>query len=190
MKWDKGKIISGILLLFLILLFFTPIGVKLQSKYDEYTLPPAQTKKVSDMVFEPGDWQIPLKGYNGFSDTNLGNMKGEATLVNFWGTWCGPCVSEMPSLQKLYEAKGKEVNFAFVAINDKPEKINSFLKKYSYTFPVYDLESKFSKQIHPLTLPITYILNKKGEIVFMERGSADWNAQKVHQLLDSLILAD
>src|SRR5690606_36669164 len=79
------------------------------------------------------------------------------------------------------------VNFGFIAMQDKPEKINSFLKKTDYTIPIYEANSKFSKEIHPQSYPTTYILNKKGEIVLLARGASDWNAPAIHQLLDKLI---
>lgn len=188
MKIDKGQITSLILVLIVILLFFTPVGTKLKAMIDLHTLPAPQFKSVADVkLIQSEDWQVQLKAYNGFQDIQLEEFKGEVLFINFWGTWCGPCVAEMPSLQKLYDAKGENVKFAFIAIGDKPEKINSFLKKTGYTMPIYEPNLKFSKEIHPLTFPTTYVLNKKGEIVFMERGAVNWDAPEIHRLLDKLI---
>lgn len=184
---DKGQAISIFLFIGLVILVFTPIGSNLKLKFDEYTLSPAQIKKISDITFASENWQIPLRAYNGFTDTNLEKMKGKVTFINFWGTWCGPCVAEMPSMQKLYDAKKEEVNFLFIARSDKPEKINAFLKKTNYSFPVYEAIGDFSKEFTPPALPTTYILNKEGKIVLVERGAADWNAPEVHTLLDELI---
>lgn len=188
MKIDKGQIISLILVLIVILLFFTPVGTKLKATIDLHTLPNPQLKSNTEVkLFPSEDWQVQLKAYNGFQDIQLEEFKGEVVFINFWGTWCGPCVAEIPALQKLYEAKGENVNFAFIAMMDKPEKINSFLKKTGYTIPIYEANSKFSKEIHPLSFPTTYILNKKGEILFFERGAVNWDAPEIHQLLDKLI---
>lgn len=188
MKIDRGQIISLILVLIVILLFFTPVGTKLKAAIDLRTLPAPQLKSVSEVkLFPSEDWKIQLKAYNGFHDISLESLKGKVVFINFWGTWCGPCVAEMPSLQKLYNAKGENVNFAFIAMQDKPDKINSFLKKTGYTIPIYEANNKFSKEIHPQSYPTTYILNKKGEIVLLERGAVNWNAPEIHQLLDKLI---
>lgn len=188
MKFDKGQIISIFLVIGLVILFLTPVGTKLKATIDLHTLPTPQLKSDAEIkFFQSEDWQIQLKAYNGFQDIQLEEFKGEVVFINFWGTWCGPCVAEMPALQKLYEAKSSNVKFAFIAMQDKPEKINSFLKKTSYTIPVYEANSKFSTEIHPNTYPTTYILNKKGEIVLFERGAVNWNAPEVHQLLDKLI---
>lgn len=187
MKLDKSQKISLILIGLMAVLFFTPLGSKIKSKIDEYTLPPPKIEFAAGHKFPINDWQVQLKAYGDFQDIPLESLKGKVVFINFWGTWCGPCVAEMPSLQKLYNAKGENVNFAFIAMQDKPEKINSFLKKTGYTIPIYEANSKFSKEIHPQSYPTTYILNKKGEIVLLERGASDWNAPEVHQLLDKLI---
>lgn len=188
MKIDKGQIISLALVLLLVLLFFTPMGTRIKMMIDLHTLASPTLKSTSEVHYlQSNDWEISLKGYNGFQDTQLLDFEGEVIFINFWGTWCGPCVSEMPSLQKLYKAKGKEMKFAFIAMQDKPEKINSFIRKTGYTMPIYEVNAKFSSEIHPKAYPTTYILNRKGEVVLFERGAADWNAPDVHHLLEKLI---
>ena len=76
-----------------------------------------------------------LKGLN-TSNIDFNDTKGKVIFVNFWATWCPPCVAEMPSLQELYESYNQEVEFLFVA-NDKKEKVTSFMKNNNYTFTNY-----------------------------------------------------
>lgn len=186
MKWNKDQITSLFLVIFLLVLFFTPIGKSIHTKIMAFTASDPKLEMTSKKL-EPKDWQISLLGYNGFSDTNLEAMKGKVILINFWGTWCGPCVAEMPSFQKLYDAKKNEVSFLFVSRGDKPEKIEAFLNKTKYGFPVYEIINDTSKDFIPNVLPTTYVVNKNGEIVFVEKGMADWNAPEVHAMLDKLI---
>ncbi|MBA5628752.1 TlpA family protein disulfide reductase [Moheibacter lacus] len=186
MKLNRDQITSVLLVVGLLVLFLTPLGKTIHAKILAFTASDPKLE-MTHKNLEPKDWQINLLGYNGFSDTNLEAMKGKVILINFWGTWCGPCVAEMPSMQNLYDAKKKEVNFLFISRGDKPEKIKSFLEKTNYNFPVYEIANKPSKDFIPNTLPTTYVINKNGEIVFVEKGMADWNAPEVHAMLDKLI---
>ena len=67
---------------------------------------------------------------------NLSELKGKVVLLNYWATWCPPCIAEMPDLEELYQAYKTQVDFYFVT-NDDPEKVSIFMKKHEYTFPIY-----------------------------------------------------
>ena len=117
---------------------------------------------------------------------NLADYKGKVIFINFWATWCPPCVAEMPDLQLLFNAYGEKVTFLFIA-RDKEEKVSNFLRKKNYNLPVY-FESGFTpKALYTAALPTTFIIDKKGSIILAESGSADWNAESVHELLDGLL---
>ncbi|MGB5360301.1 MAG: TlpA disulfide reductase family protein, partial [Eudoraea sp.] len=117
---------------------------------------------------------------------NLSEHKGDVIFINFWATWCPPCVAEMPDLQLLYDAYGEKVTFLFIA-RDKKEKVSSFMMKKKYNLPVY-FESGFTpKTLYSAALPTTFVIDKKGNIVVAETGSAAWNSQSVRSLLDGLL---
>jgi thiol-disulfide isomerase/thioredoxin len=117
---------------------------------------------------------------------NFSQSKGKVVLVNYWATWCPPCVAEMPSLQKLYNTYGDKVDFYFIT-SEKPAKVKSFLKKNEYTLPVYFKIFDAPKKLKSKVLPTTYVISKTGEIVVSEEGTADWNSKKTKQLLDGLL---
>mgnify|MGYP003148631006 FL=1 len=106
--------------------------------------------------------------------------------MNFWATWCPPCVAEMPSMQKLYDDYGDKVTFMFVTSDDR-QKVENFLKRKNLNLPVYYPNSETPETLKSKLLPTTYIINSKGEIVVAETGAADWNSNKTRALIDDLL---
>ncbi|HPE83138.1 MAG TPA: TlpA disulfide reductase family protein [Aequorivita sp.] len=119
-------------------------------------------------------------------EINFSQSKGKVSIVNFWATWCPPCVAEMPSFQKLYDVYGEKVDFYFVT-SEKPEKIISFMAKNGYALPIYLQSYGAPKKLQSQALPTTYVISKTGEIVVDEEGAADWNSKKMHALLEQLL---
>ncbi|WP_317167419.1 TlpA family protein disulfide reductase [Winogradskyella vidalii] len=113
-------------------------------------------------------------------------IKGKVVLINFWATWCPPCIAEMPSLQELYTDYGDEVVFLFVT-NDDFEKVEQFKSKNGFNFEVFNPLSQPPSELSVHSIPRTFIINKKGEIVVDESGAVDWNSAKVRSQLDALL---
>jgi len=118
--------------------------------------------------------------------TNFSQSEGKVILINFWATWCPPCVAEMPELQELYNEYGDQVDFYFVT-NEKPETVNFFLEKKGFELPVFIQIEKSPKVLESSSLPTTYLISKSGEIVMRKTGAASWNSDKVHSVLDALL---
>ncbi len=117
---------------------------------------------------------------------NLSQSEGKVILINFWATWCPPCIAEMPELQELYDNYGDQVDFYFIT-NEAPEKANLFLEKKDYTIPVFIQIEKSPEVLESSSLPTTYLISKSGEIVMRKTGAASWNSDKVHAVLDALL---
>ena len=106
-----------------------------------------------------------LKGMDG-KDVKLSALKGSVVLLDFWATWCGPCVESMPKLNKLYEGKKGSGLKAF-AVNAKEEKedVEAFVKETSLTIPVLlDSEGKVYEQYKLPGLPVTMVVDKEGVV--------------------------
>jgi thiol-disulfide isomerase/thioredoxin len=131
------------------------------------------------------DWDWKLMDSSG-NEVVLSKYKGKVILINNWATWCPPCIAEMPSLEKLYKQYGNKVVFLFVA-HDEPQKVKSFLSKRSMNIPVYFALSSMPSQLSSNSIPTTFILNKKGEIVVRKTGAADWNSGQIHRILDKYL---
>ena len=119
--------------------------------------------------------------YHEFSELN-----DKPVFLNFWATWCPPCVGEMPSIQELYDTYGDEVNFVLVT-NEIPEVVTNFMEQNDYqNLPVY-----FAMQAPPAfasqALPTTFIIGKDGKVWVKKKGAARWNSGKTKSLLEQLI---
>ena len=85
---------------------------------------------------EPATLAFTLKDMNG-KDVRLSDYKGRALLINFWATWCGPCILETPELVEL-QAKYKDRGLQIIGIStdDSPEQIRAFAKEYKVNYPL------------------------------------------------------
>lgn len=144
---------------------------------------PSETAETKRVTLEDYSWN--LKELHA-GDVNFSRSKGKVAIVNFWATWCPPCVAEMPSFQKLYDTYGDKVDFYFVT-SEKPEKVVGFMAKNGYSLPVFLQNYEAPKQLQSNALPTTYVISKTGEIVIDEEGAADWNSKKTRALLEQLL---
>ncbi|NMH86452.1 TlpA family protein disulfide reductase [Flavivirga algicola] len=117
---------------------------------------------------------------------NFEGVKGKVTLVNFWATWCPPCIAEMPSMQALYVDYKDTVEFIFVS-NEDHETINQFLNKNNYTFKVYNPLTKYPEPFDITSIPRTFLIDKQGRIVIDKNGAANWNSDTVRKTIEDLL---
>ena len=117
---------------------------------------------------------------------NFEEAKGKVVLINFWATWCPPCIAEMPSMQALYNDYNDKIEFLFVT-NDPFTDINKFLAKHNYTFKVYKPAQAYPKFFDISTIPRTYLIDKEGNVIIDENGAANWNSKSVRSTIDKLL---
>jgi len=183
------KNISNILFFGFIIFLFTPYGLPVRATLIKGVS--FVTTRVFNMEIDK-DERVKLSTYNWQlkdlegNNINFSAFKNQVVVVNFWATWCPPCIAEMPAFEKLYQDYKEDVVFLFVA-NDDPKKVEKFIADRAYTHPVYFQLTEAPKDLLSNSLPTTYILNKDGEIVVNKTGAADWNSGKVRDLLNTLI---
>lgn len=130
-----------------------------------------------------------LKDYDFYIFDNNGKrvhfekFKNKKILINYWATWCPPCIAEMPSLLKLYADKKDDAVFLFIT-NENPETVNSFTQKKKWDIPVYFLSQAPPDLLNYSSLPTTLLINEVGEIIIRKAGAANWNAEKVRKLVE------
>jgi thiol-disulfide isomerase/thioredoxin len=116
-------------------------------------------------------------------------LKGKVVFLNLWATWCGPCKAEMPGIDNLYQ-KLKEYPIEFVMLSvDKANaqsKIESYLLKNNYSFPVYMLQGAAPDLLQVPSIPTTYIINKEGKVVLKEIGARNYDTKKMANSLIEL----
>jgi len=101
---------------------------------------------------------------------SIANFKGKVVLVDFWATWCPPCVAELPNVLKAYEEyhpKGFEI--IGISLDKDRQKLDSFIKQKQMTWPQYfdgqGWENKLSQKYGVNSIPATYLLDKEGKII-------------------------
>lgn len=121
---------------------------------------------------------------------SLSDFKGKIVMVNFWATWCPPCIEEMPSMEKLSQ-KFKGDDFVLLAVNveeDARSIVEKFLKKTPYSFPVLlDGDAKVQQLYGAYRFPETVIINRQGEIVTKVIGGRDWMDEGLVSILAFMI---
>jgi len=181
---SKKWIVNGILILGILILLFTPVGFKV--KVIASRLLSTSAAKVKEGMHVPLDsyqWKLTDLENGTF---NFEEQKGKIILVNFWATWCPPCVAEMPSLQELFNDYGDKVVFMFVTSEDH-QKVEDFLKRKNLHLPIYYPDSDPPKMLRSKLLPTTYIIDRDGKIIVAETGAANWNSSKTRELIDGLL---
>ncbi|MDY6990883.1 MAG: TlpA disulfide reductase family protein [Thermodesulfobacteriota bacterium] len=145
------------------------------------TLEPPEFDKKSPVAAY--DWKIvDLKG----EETSFSSFKNEVIFLNLWATWCPPCVSEMPTIQRLFEKVGDKVRIVCVSQED-PGMVEKFAEAKKYGFPIYTLRGELPQAYKADSIPASFIINRKGEIVFSEVGSADWGHETAVDYFKSLL---
>lgn len=119
---------------------------------------------------------------------DLGNLKGKVVFLNFWATWCPPCIAEMPSVNKLYGQfkDDKGVVFIFVDADGDFAKAQKFLDKKGYKLPIYIADSSVPEVIFKGTLPTTIVFDKMGRVSYHEVGAANYASEKFVDFIKKL----
>lgn len=164
------------------------------------------------LILSPGvyaDWQQPDLSHNltpvaksitasGFELENmdeekkkLSDYKGKVVLLNFWATWCPPCVREMPSMERLQQQIGED-DFNVVAINqmEDVDQVFAFTGQLPVdpTFEIlFDEDSKVSQSYAVRGLPTTYLVDKQGKIRYRAVGGREFNHPEVVKIINQLI---
>lgn len=140
---------------------------------------PSQTGEPGES-FAPGviavgaaapDFTAPLLDGTSFQ---LSEQKDKAVLLNFWATWCGPCVGELPAFTRLIETYGDKLALLAVNCGEDEQTVIDFLERNGYTFPVaLDLEGEIASLYPSDGIPYTLIIAPDGAISSIQLGALD-----------------
>lgn len=117
---------------------------------------------------------------------SLSELKGKAIMLNFWGTWCPPCKTEMPAIQQAY-IMNKNRGFEVVSINIRENElpVSNFAKQMGLTFPIWmDKDREVVKQYKIGPIPSSFFINREGEIV--KRVEGPLQLGQLQQLIDQI----
>ncbi|MFY0628399.1 MAG: TlpA family protein disulfide reductase [Reichenbachiella sp.] len=129
------------------------------------------------------NYQFSIKNMKG-DVVAFEEFKGKTIFLNFWATWCAPCVAEMPDIYNLYKKlEGREdVAFVLISVDDDLAKVQQFIQRKEYEFPIYFLASHRPSVFQNNTVPTTYIISKEGKIVAKRSGMAKYDTEEIRAL--------
>lgn len=106
----------------------------------------------------------------------LSQLRGKPVVLNMWASWCGPCKSEMPGFQAMYEKYGEDVHFMMnnLTTQDNLGDAQELISRNGYTFPVYfDKDNSTAASYSTGSIPMSFFINSKGELVTYAIGAID-----------------
>ncbi len=122
----------------------------------------------------------------GGKPTTIGDFKGKVVFLNFWSTSCGPCIAEMPGIERL-QASLRSEPVAFLAVTQEDEQsVRLFLQKFPLRVPVYLAGADVPRAFGPQLVPRTFILDRSGREVFRDVGGLNWDDDNARKFIRGL----
>lgn len=135
---------------------------------------------------QQAEYSMPLKSFGG-EFVSLEQYRGKTIFLNFWASWCPPCVAEMPSIQSLYEMSDtSQIKVILINIDDDIKKAEDFLNRKEFTMPNYRLAGAFPSVYQSSTIPTTFIISPSGKIAAKITGMADYESDSFIDKLKNL----
>lgn len=116
---------------------------------------------------------------------DLSQFAGKKVFVNLWATWCPPCRAEIPSIESLGAKTDKnKVEFVLLSLDDNFEKAKSYAARNGMKLPVYYPAGNLPQLFNVEGIPVTYIFNEKGDVIYQQVGSANYDTKEFFDMLN------
>ena len=103
---------------------------------------------------------------------SLASLKGKPVFLNFWATWCPPCVGEMPDIQRMYAKYGDKVHFVIVNIDGTKPDVTAFMENHAFSFPVaLDTNGSAASAYAVQAIPTSYVIDADSNVVDSHVGA-------------------
>ncbi len=123
---------------------------------------------------------------DGTRTVHLGDYRGKVVLVNFWATWCAPCIEELPSLEALHQEM-PQIAILAISVDDDPEAYTRFLTEHPLNFiTVDDPARKVNALYGTFRFPETYVIDRNGRIRRRFISAQDWTNPEIVNYLSHL----
>lgn len=117
----------------------------------------------------------PMQGLTGDSRM-LSDFRGKPLIVNLWASYCGPCLEEMGSLERLSQRYGKHFNVIGISVDDYPERAHAFLARAKTSFPHFiDQKLALEKLFGANRIPLTVLIDADGKVLHKVYGAREWD---------------
>ncbi|MEQ8240742.1 MAG: TlpA disulfide reductase family protein [Cyclobacteriaceae bacterium] len=134
---------------------------------------------------EKASYNFELMDVNGES-FSFEEYKGKTVFINFWATWCPPCIAEMPDINDLYNEVSSDVEFVIISVDENQEKAKRFVSNKGFDFPIYFPASQIPSNFKSNAIPTTLVISPDGRIVSKREGMAKYNTDAFKTFLRNL----
>jgi cytochrome c biogenesis protein CcmG, thiol:disulfide interchange protein DsbE len=155
-----------------------------------FALPSYRQGEVSIAGTTARDFPLELAG----KPTHLSDLRGKVVILNFWASWCPPCVEEAPSLNRLEKYVGSRNGVIVgVAADEDPAAFQKFLHEQAIVFPTYrdpatkDQRSPIAVSYGTVMIPETYVIDRHGKITRKFIGFQQWDSPDMLAYFDTLL---
>ncbi len=187
---DKQKnkkpitLVSDILFVILFVLLLIP-STRKEIKFfvSKITMSQPKTISGSNNILSDEELSFTFRTENG-EETDLSGYKDSVIFLNFWATWCPPCRAEMPSIQKFYNEFGDKIAFILVS-NETSSTINNYLKENNFDLPISSPLMAPQGRLYSSTIPTSFLIGKKGELLMSKKGAARWDSDNVRNIINN-----
>jgi cytochrome c biogenesis protein CcmG/thiol:disulfide interchange protein DsbE len=135
-------------------------------------LPRLEDRPPADQAFA-----LPPATLEGFADgpaVDLADFRGEPLIVNFWATWCAPCVKEMPEFSKASAEFGDKIALLGVDVEDAPPNAEPFIERLQIDYPLaIDPRREFYRSVGNVGMPTTLLVDAEGIVRYRHTGPLD-----------------
>ena len=165
---DKQRTAAGIMLILLVLGLYPLNSAAVQ--LSEVTVGPRLELNLPDLSGQ---------------QRNLGEFAGKVLLVNFWASWCRPCIEELPGIQRLIEAMA-DAPFAVIVVNvgETERRVQAAVRRLRMQFPILlDKDSAAFTGWGANVLPTACVFDGSGKLRYLGRGPVEWDREDIIELL-------
>lgn len=119
----------------------------------------------------------------------LADYRGKVVLLNFWASWCPPCLREMPSMERLRERMdGRPLEIVALDSAETAEEVSAFLSKMKLDYPVLlDPDGSNTRRWKVFALPTSFLLDAEGRVRFVLTGPTEWDEGEALQTVESML---
>jgi thiol-disulfide isomerase/thioredoxin len=138
----------------------------------------------------PGDVPPPIDMVDQEGrEVDLGELRGQVVLVDFWASWCGPCKRELPVLEKLHRKLGPQgLVIVGVNIDRTKKKMMGFLKATALSFRiVHDPKLAVASRYEPPAMPSSYLIGRDGRLRYVHEGFREGDAAAIESRIKALL---
>jgi thiol-disulfide isomerase/thioredoxin len=132
----------------------------------------------------------PMQGLTGGSEFLSGYL-GKPLIINVWASYCGPCLAEMGSLERLFQRYGDRFNVIGISIDDYRERAEVFLAKADTTFPHFiDRQLMLENMLGAKSIPLTLLIDAEGRVLQKVRGAQEWDSPEIIETIAMIYKID